>query len=87
MRPPEKPEKIEAMLRDPAKRKHVGPCCATIDGTLRGTKKWGDGNGSDDGSGTGRKVYECMGCRKLLERPRDGVSAEELEMENAAEYT
>ena len=63
VKPPEKPEKIEAMLRDPARRRHVGPwpCCVTFDGTIAGTKTWGMGNGSDDGKGG--KVFECMWCR------------------------
>ena len=70
------------MLRDPAKRKHVGPCCKTFDGTICGTKKWFDGGGSDDGKGG--KVYECMGCRKLLERPPfDGVTGDDIALENA----
>tara|TARA_B110000046_G_C12871341_1_gene346141 strand:- start:325 stop:717 length:393 start_codon:yes stop_codon:yes gene_type:complete len=82
VKPPEKPEKIELMLRDPAKRKHVGPCCKTFDGTICGTKKWFDGGGSDDGKGG--KVYECMGCRKLLERPPfDGVTGDDIALENA----
>ena len=59
---PAKPEKIEEMLNDPVKRKHLGPCCVSKDGMLRGEKKWGDGDGK------GGKVYVCMGCRKLLER-------------------
>ena len=63
---PAKPEKIEEMLNDPVKRKHLGPCCVSKDGMLRGEKKWGDGAGSSDGKGG--KVYVCMGCRKLLER-------------------
>ena len=44
-KPPEAPNKIEAMLHDPEKRKHVGPCCVSRDGTIRGEKKWGDGKG------------------------------------------
>ena len=63
---PARPEKIEEMLNDPMKRKHLGPCCVSKDGMLRGEKKWGDGAGSSDGKGG--KVYVCMGCRKLLER-------------------
>ena len=45
VKPPEKPDKIEAALRDPEKRKHLGPCCVTSDGSICGTKKWGDGKG------------------------------------------
>ena len=63
---PARPEKIEEMLNDPMKRKHLGPCCVSKDGMLRGEKKWGDGAGSSDGNGG--KVYVCMGCRKLLDR-------------------
>ena len=48
---PAKPEKIEEMLNDPVKRKHLGPCCVSKDGMLRGEKKWGDGAGSSDGKG------------------------------------
>ena len=37
--------------------------------------------GGDDGKGG--KVYECMGCRKLLERPPfDGVTADDVAMAN-----
>ena len=62
--PPAKPEKIQEMLNDPVKRQHLGPCCVSNDGMLRGTKKWGDGGGS---MVDGVKVYVCMGCRQVLE--------------------
>ena len=52
------------MLNDPVKRQHLGPCCVSNDGMLRGTKKWGDGGGS---MVDGVKVYVCMGCRQVLE--------------------
>ena len=69
----EKPEKIQAMLLDPERRKHVGPCCKSSDGTVCGTKKWGDGVGAlydDDYT----KYWECMGCRKLLDEPAAAVA-------------
>ena len=83
VRPPEKPHKIEEKLRDPEKRKHLGPCCVTYDGTIRGTKKWGDfppGSLYKDGT----HFYECMGCRKELEEPPPGATADDLEMDEAA---
>ena len=77
----EKPENIEAMLRDPDRRKHVGPCCVSFDGTIRGTKKWGDGKGGEYTDGT--RFWECMGCRKLLEKPPPGATADDLEADEA----
>ena len=72
-KPPEKPHKIQAALLDPEKRTHLGPCCVTYDGTIRGTKKWGDGKGSlymdSDLTDPTDVFYECMGCRKMLEKP------------------
>ena len=56
------------MLCDPTKRIHVGPCCVTFDGTIRGTKKWGDFKGCAS-TDPDVVVFECMGCRKLLARP------------------
>ena len=69
-KPAEKPEKIEEMLRNPQKRQHVGPCCTTRDGKIRGFKKWGDGKGCEALYG-GARLYECMGCRELLTQPDD----------------
>ena len=82
-KPPEKPHKIEEKLRNPEKRKHLGPCCVTYDGTIRGTKSWGDfppGSLYKDGT----HFYECMGCRKELEEPPPGATADDLEMDEAA---
>ena len=65
--------KIEAMLQDPEKRKHVGPCCVSFDGTIRGEKRWGDGKGSEYTDGS--RFWECMGCRKKLEEPEAASTA------------
>ena len=71
-KPPEKPEKIEALLKDPARRKHLGPCCVSADGSVRGTKQWGDGGGAAGFlNGKACPIYECMGCRKILDNPED----------------
>lgn len=76
---PERPEKIEAMLQIPEKRKFYGPCCVSADGTVRGTKKWGDGKGSEVLKGD--PVFICGGCMKLLDRPgtttQDDLDAED----------
>ena len=69
------------MLQDPVKRKHVGPCCVSYDGTIRGEKKWGDFKGSEYTDGT--IFYECMGCRELLEEPPPGATADDLELDDA----
>ena len=63
---PEKPHKIEAMLRNPSQRKHVGPCCKTFDGTISGTMKWGDGDGCAL-EGTDERTWVCSACRKELD--------------------
>jgi hypothetical protein len=83
-KPPEKLEKIAAMLSDPLKRCHLGPCCFTNtkDGCICGTKKWGDGKGSKYADGT--IFFECFGCRGELEEPSAGVTADDLEMDAAS---
>lgn len=81
-KPPEKPEKIQALLLDPVKRKHLGPCCKTPDGKICGEKKWGDGKGSQYTDGT--IFYECMGCREELAEPPVGAAAADDEFDDAA---
>ena len=76
-KPAEKPHKIEQLLQDPEKRKHLGPCCVSYDGSIRGTKKWGDyppGSLYTDGT----YFFECMGCRKILDQPPPGACGTSL---------
>jgi hypothetical protein len=82
-KPSEKPERIEAMLREPSKRCHLGPCCVTMDGSICGSKKWGDGKGSKYADGT--IFYECFGCRGELEKPPvDGATSDDVDIDAAA---
>jgi hypothetical protein len=83
-KPAEKPHKIEQLLQDPEKRKHLGPCCVSYDGSIRGTKKWGDyppGSLYTDGT----YFFECMGCRKILDQPPPGTcgTSDDFELDNA----
>ena len=51
-------------------RAYLGPWCKTagLDGsTISGTKKWGDGKGSEYTDG--ELYFECMGCRTVLDKP------------------
>ena len=55
---------------------------ATKDGTISGTKKWGDGKGSEYTDGT--IYYECMGCRKELDKPELSTANDEYTAEDWA---
>ena len=71
------------MLREPSKRCHLGPCCVTMDGSICGSKKWGDGKGSKYADGT--IFYECFGCRGELEKPPvDGATSDDVDIDAAA---
>jgi len=83
VKPAEKPETIERNLRDPVKRKYIGACCVTFDGTIRGTRTWGDATCKTAVVTKqwykGHPIYECMGCRKpLVHRTEDERAEDEM---------
>ena len=64
---------IERNLHDPQKRKYIGTCCMTKDGTIRGLRTYGDATCKPSAAVKtqpwykGPPIYECMGCREPLE--------------------